>query len=432
MRIPLHGKILIGAILGAGLGGAAYIVFKDKPATPDVNEAAGLAWALNYLIKPVGDLFLNLLFMLVLPMMFAALVLGISEYKDLRQLGRIGLRTLAYTVIISMVAVFIGITTVNVLRPGDGISDEVRAELLSKATAENTASTLGAKSGMDLIVGIVPRNPIKAAAESDFLAWMFFAVMIGVGICLARTVAADQFRDLMQGLFDICMRLIGLVISLAPIGVFALLFETTAELGYDVLLQLVKYVAVVLIALATHQFVVYPLVIRFVAGRSPMKFFRDIQEAMVTAFSTSSSNATLPTALRVAEDNLQLPRQVSRFVLTVGATANQNGTALFEGITVLFLAQFYGVELTLGQQFIVVLMCILGGIGTAGVPSGSLPVIAIICGMVGIPPEGIGMIFGVDRLPDMCRTVLNVSGDLVAATVVARGEDESTATLAQS
>jgi len=181
---------------------------------------------------------------------------------------------------------------------------------------------------------------------------------------------------------------------------------------------------VVVGALAIHQFVVYPLVLRVAGGMSPRVFFRSIQEAMVMAFSTASSNATLPTALKVAEEELKLPRKVSRFVLTIGATANQNGTALFEGVTVLFLAQFFGVDLSLTQQFVVMLVCILGGIGTAGVPAGSLPVIAMICGMVGVPPEGIGIILGVDRFLDMCRTTLNVSGDLVAAVVVSRGESD--------
>jgi DAACS family dicarboxylate/amino acid:cation (Na+ or H+) symporter len=171
---------------------------------------------------------------------------------------------------------------------------------------------------------------------------------------------------------------------------------------------------------------VYSLALKFVGGWSPWKFFSGVQEAMVMAFSTASSNATLPTALRVADEELHLPRKVSRFVLTVGATANQNGTALFEGVTVLFLAQFFGVELSLVQQATVMFVCILGGIGTAGVPAGSLPVVALICGMVGVPPEGIGLILGVDRLLDMCRTTLNVTGDLVAATVVSRGESDTT------
>ena len=424
MRLPLHVKILIGAIVGAGAGGAAYLIWKDNPDTADINEAATLKWVIAYIAKPIGDIFLNLLFMLVLPLMFSALVLGISEYRDLRKLGAIGVKTLAYTIVVSMIAVAIGITLVNLIRPGDGIPDDVRTRLLENATPEKTAATTSVKTGMDLIVGIVPRNPIKAAADGDYLAWMFFALMIGVGICVVQSPATDAFRAAIEGLFEICMRLIGLVIALAPLGVAALLFKMTAEFGWDLLWQLAKYAGVVLLALAIHQFVVYPLVIRFLARSSPMKFFKNIQPAMVTAFSTSSSNATLPTAIKVAEENLKLPSHISRFVLTVGATANQNGTALFEGVTVLFLAQFYGVLLALNEQIIVVLMCILGGIGTAGVPSGSLPVIAIICGMVGIPPEGIGMIFGVDRFLDMCRTVLNVTGDLTAAVVVSRGEEE--------
>jgi len=251
---------------------------------------------------------------------------------------------------------------------------------------------------------------------------IIFALMFGVGLCLTRTPAADALRTGIQGLFEVSLRLIGLVIALAPIGVAALLFTTTAQFGGDWLVRLGYYVFVVLLGLALHMFVVYPLLLWFLGGMSPLKFFHAVQPAMLTAFSTASSNASLPTALKVAEENLRLPPAVSRFVLTIGATANQNGTALFEGVTVLFLAQFYGIDLDLGQQITVVLMCILGGIGTAGVPAGSLPILAIILGMVGIPPEGIALILGVDRLLDMCRTTLNVTGDLAAAVVISRGE----------
>jgi DAACS family dicarboxylate/amino acid:cation (Na+ or H+) symporter len=181
-------------------------------------------------------------------------------------------------------------------------------------------------------------------------------------------------------------------------------------------------VFVVLLALSIQQFIIYPLSVAWLGGMSPLTFFRGIREAMITAFSTASSNATLPTSLRVAERELGLPSHVSRFVLTIGSTANQNGTALFEGVTVLFLAQFYAVELSIAQQLSVVFICILGGIGTAGVPAGSIPVVAMILGMVNVPPEGIGMILGVDRFLDMCRTTLNVTGDLAAAVVVSRGE----------
>jgi DAACS family dicarboxylate/amino acid:cation (Na+ or H+) symporter len=188
--------------------------------------------------------------------------------------------------------------------------------------------------------------------------------------------------------------------------------------------RLAAFVGVAVGAMAIHMFVVYPLVVLIGGRMNPLRFFKGIQRAMIVAFSTASSNATLPVSLKAAEEELKLPRKIARFVLTVGATANQNGTALFEGVTVLFLAQFFQIELSITQQVVVMLVCILGGVGTAGVPAGSLPVIAMILVMVGIPPEGIGLILGVDRFLDMCRTVLNVTGDLVLATVVSRGEKD--------
>lgn len=200
------------------------------------------------------------------------------------------------------------------------------------------------------------------------------------------------------------------------------MFNLAALFGWDLLVRLGAYVGVVLLALSIQMFMVYPVIIKLFAGMSPTHFLRSVQEAMLMAFSTASSNATLPTAIRVAELKLMLPPHIGRFVLTIGATANQNGTAMFEGITVLFLAQFFGVNLSFVQQTTVLLVCIMGGIGTAGVPAGSLPVVALILGMVGVPPEGIGLVLGVDRFLDMCRTTLNVTGDLVAAAVVSRGE----------
>jgi DAACS family dicarboxylate/amino acid:cation (Na+ or H+) symporter len=342
-----------------------------------------------------------------------------------RSLGRVGVKTLAYTVVVSAIAVLLGLLMVNVFRPGEGMSDDMRARLSVGAAdraATVTTSASAPKTGLDLLVQIVPDNVAKAAAGGEMLAWMFFSLMVGVGLTLTPTAAAQRFKEFLEGLYDVTMTLIQLVISFAPIGVAALLFTLTAQLGWEILFQLARYVVVVLLALAIHQFVVYSLAVKLLGGMSPLAFFRGIQEAMVTAFSTASSNATLPTALEVAEKNLELPPQISRFVLTIGATANQNGTALFEGVTVLFLAQFYGIELSLAQQALVVLICILGGIGTAGVPAGSIPVVAMILGMVGVPVEGIGLILGVDRLLDMCRTTLNVTGDLAAAVVVSRGE----------
>jgi Na+/H+-dicarboxylate symporter len=423
-RLPLHTRILLGAAFGVAAGVLAHALFGGEP---------WLQALIRYGTRPVGQVFLRLLLMLVVPLIFAALALGVAGLGDLRSLGRVGLKTLAYTVCVSTIAVLTGLFVVNAIQPGTRVSPEMRERLLAGA-AERAAAITAApapKSGIDLIVQIVPDNPIRAAANGDMLAWMFFALMIGIGLCLVRNEAVARFEEVLQGAYDVVMRLIHLVIGFAPVGVAALLFTLTAELGYEILGQLGSYVGVVLLALAFHQFVVYSLAVWLLGGMSPRRFFRGIQEAMVTAFSTASSNATLPTALKVADEELGLPKRVSRFVLTIGATANQNGTALFEGVTVLFLAQFYTVELSLQQQILVLFVCILAGVGTAGIPGGSLPVIAALLNVLGIPLEGLGLIVGVDRFLDMCRTVINVSGDLAAAVVVSRGEsDEEAAPIA--
>lgn len=383
-----------------------------------------LAAFVRYVSQPAGHVFRNLLIMLVVPLIFSALVLGVCGLRELGSLGRIGLKTLVYTVTVSAIAVVIGVLLVQILRPGAGLSEELQARLRAGAAERAAGLTAVAppKSGVDLLVQLVPSNPIKAAADGEMLAVMFFSLLFGIGMSLAGTGPARELERVIQGLYDVTMRLIHLVISLAPYGVAALLFTLTAQLGHEILLSLAGYVGVVLLGLALQQFVVYSLVVKFLGGMSPLRFFRGIQDAAIVAFSTASSNATLPTALKVAQTELKLPAHISRFVLTVGSTANQNGTALFEGVTVLFLAQFYGVDLSLGQQFLVSIVCILGGIGTAGVPAGSIPVVAMILGLVGVPAEGIGLILGVDRFLDMCRTTLNVSGDLAAAVVVSRGE----------
>lgn len=415
MKTPLHTRVLLGGALGAAAGVLAHVALRDTPLLVNL---------IKYGTQPIGQIFLRLLFMLVVPLIFSALALGVAGLGDLKRLGRIGLKTLAYTVVVSSIAVVLGLILVNVLRPGEGMSEETRARLTAGAGERAAGVTGGSapKTGLDLLIQIVPDNPIRAAANGEMLAVMFFSLMIGIGLTLTKTEAARRFEEALEGLYDVTMRLIGMVIAAAPVGVAALLFTLTAQMGYEILVQLARYVAVVLLALSIHQFVVYSLAVKLFGGMSPLAFFRGIEEAMITAFSTASSNATLPTALKVAEENLRLPPHVSRFVLTVGATANQNGTALFEGVTVLFLAQFYGVSLSLSQQALVLLICVLGGIGTAGVPAGSIPVVALILGMVHVPVEGIGLILGVDRFLDMCRTTLNVSGDLAAAVVVARGE----------
>jgi len=406
-------RMLMGLVVGLVLGVLAHVLFAGS---------RGLDWVIGTITEPIGRIFLRLLFVLVIPLILSALALGVAGLGDLRQLGRIGLKTLAYTVVVSTIAVLIGVTLVNVVRPGAGISPEIRQQLTARAPAAPPAAPAAGTTGVDFIVALVPNNIVKTMADGDMLALMVFSLLLGIGLALTRTDAARRFEDGLQGLYDVVMTLLGLVLRMAPLGVACLLFSLTARLGYDIIRQLGAYVFVVILALAIQQFVVYSISVAWLGGMSPMRFFRDVREAMLTAFSTASSNATLPTSLRVAEERLGLPPHVSRFVLTLGSTANQNGTALFEGVTVLFLAQFYGIALTLSQQLTVVFICILGGIGTAGVPAGSIPVVVMILGIVGVPAEGIGIILGVDRFLDMCRTTLNVTGDLVAAVVVARGE----------
>jgi Na+/H+-dicarboxylate symporter len=411
--------ILVGMIAGAAAGVLAHALLPAGDPS--------LAWLLTNVAEPAGRIFLRLLFVLVIPIVLSALPLGIVGVGEASSLGRIAGKTFVYTLLVSIVCVLLGVGLVNALRPGHAVSPALRASLQAQA-AERASSLPTAnelpRGGIDLLVNIVPDNVVKAMANGDLLAVMFFALLLGIGLARTRTTASVRFREVLEGVYDVSIQLIDLVLRLAPFGVFALLFSMTARFGWALLPPLAGYVGVVLLGLGIHQFVVYPILVRYLGGMSPLRFFRDIRAAMLTAFSTASSNATLPTALRVADENLRLPRSVSRFVLTLGSTANQNGTALFEGVTVLFLAQFYGVDLTLAQQTLVVMICILGSIGTAGVPAGSLPVILMILGMIGVPAEGMGMILGVDRFLDMCRTTLNVTGDLAAAVVVSRGEHD--------
>lgn len=404
-----HRRTLLGLGLGAGLGLLAG------------NLAGGAPWlsaTVTYVTEPVGKIFIRLLLMLVIPILFSALVLGISEL-ELRDLKRMGLRTLAYTVCVSVIASLLGLVLVNWLKPGAHISSSA---LSQASTAGKAAATAPTTNTVDVIVAMVPDNPIRAAASGDMLALVLFSVLFGIGLLLVERSKVETLRNAISGLFEVSMKLIELVLRLAPIGVGALLFTATVKLGWDVLTQLAAYVGVVMLGLGLHLFGVYSLSLAWLCKRSPRQFFVDIRLALTTAFSTASSNATLATALRVADENLKLPRHVSRFVLTAGASMNQNGTALFEGVTVLFLAQAHGVDLSLGQQVVVMGICVLAGIGTAGVPAGSIPVIAMILSMLGVPPEGVGLIIGVDRFLDMCRTTVNVAGDLVAAAFVAHDE----------
>ncbi|PZO51617.1 MAG: dicarboxylate/amino acid:cation symporter [Alphaproteobacteria bacterium] len=417
--IPFHWLMLAGFAIGllAGL----YVNLNLGPETPWV------VWVTSNITGPLGQIFLRLLFMLVLPLLFSALVVGIAEMGDLGALGRVGWKTLALTVVISTIAVLIGLGFVNFFRPGDGVDPALAQQLLAQGAEGAAGIVENAPDSVNLgqfFLDLIPQNVFAAASANLVLPVMVFALLFGIGLVLVKSPATDQLQQTITGLFEVMMKLITLVIKLAPIAIACLMFNLAALFGWDLLVRLAAFAGVAIGAMAVHMFVIYPIILMLLGGKNPIAFFGQVREPIVVAFSTASSNATLPVSLRAAETELKLPRKISRFVLTVGATANQNGTALFEGVTVLFLAQFFGIDLTLTQQVIVMLVCILGGIGTAGVPAGSLPVIAMILVMVGIPPEGIGLILGVDRFLDMCRTTLNVTGDLVVAQVVSRGETD--------
>jgi Na+/H+-dicarboxylate symporter len=423
--IALHWLMLAGFVIG--LGGGLWVNLALG------TDVAWVEWLTANITGPIGQIFLRLLFMMVIPLLFSALVIGVAEMGDLASLGRAGLKTLLLTILISGIAVVIGLGMVNLLQPGRGVDPALAQSLLEQGRAgaanivENapTSISLG-----DFFLDLVPSNVFTAAAENAILPVMVFALFFGIGLVMAKSPATDRLQEVILGLFEVTMKLINLFIKLAPLAIACLMFNLAALFGLELLLRLAAYVGVAVGAMAIHMFVVYPLVVWLLGGMSPVAFFRGVREPMIVAFSTASSNASLTFSLRAAEEQLHLPRKIARFVLTVGATANQNGTALFEGVTVLFLAQFFGIDLTLTQQVVVMLVCILGGVGTAGVPAGSLPVVAMILVMVGVPAEGIGLILGVDRFLDMCRTTLNVTGDLALATIVSRGEkDEPAPTL---
>jgi len=442
---PLHTKILIGLVVGAVLGLAAnrlgtrpLAAGVADPADRDANGVHDrLDWLALNVIDPVGRVFLRLVLMVVVPLVFSALTLGVLELGDVRRLGRVGVRTLLLTLVLSLVAVAIGIGLTNLFQPGNGLSPENRDALrqqYSMGAGEAVEKARQAKPLKDTLLDLIPENPLQemvgaldgSSKGNGMLAVMVFSLIFGIALSLQRE-RTETFVRWLEGLFDVTMAVIDFAMRLAPLGVACLIFAMTSRLGLGILGTLFWFVATVLLGLSIHLFIVYPVAIRLIARRSPLGFFRDASDAMLTAFGTSSSNATLPTALRVAEENLGLPREISRFVLTVGATGNQNGTALYEGVVVLFLAQVFGVELSLTMQITVVLMSVLAGVGTAGVPGGSIPLIVIVLTTAGVPGEGIGIILGVDRLLDMCRTVLNVTGDLAIATCVARGEAQADA-----
>ncbi|MBK7105333.1 MAG: dicarboxylate/amino acid:cation symporter [Ignavibacteriae bacterium] len=413
-----HSKIFIGLLAGAVFGILSNIY---------LSETSFLNFVQTYFSDPLGKIFLNMLIMMVIPLVFASLSIGVAQIGDLKNLGRIGLKTISYFFLVTALAVTIGLTLVNTIKPGNYLSDEIKTKLLTSYQSE--ASEIKEKSeniefGIQTLVNIVPRNPIAAIAKPnpEMLALIFFSIIVGVALTMIGKDNAQSVINLLEGINEITIVVINIAMKLAPYGVFALIFSTTSRFGFELLVALSMYVITVLLGLSIHLLVSFPILIKTFAKYNPVLFFKKIETVMLTAFSTSSSSATLPTTISVSQKNLGIPSHINGFILPLGATMNMNGTALFEGVTVLFLAQVFGVELSFGVQLIVVLMSVLTAIGTAGVPSGSIPLLVMVLMMVNVPAEGIAIILGVDRFLDMCRTVLNVTGDITCAAYVAKSE----------
>lgn len=439
--MKLHTKILLGLVFGAVAGVAANVYTHG-----DVARAAGLIQANvssdslraavprtalfieranQFVMNPVGQIFLRMLFMTVIPLVFASLSLGVAGLGDVRKVGKVGSKTIFYFLATTALSATVGLILVNVIRPGDGLTEAVRTSLMDTYRTEASQrmeQAQAARFGIQTFVDIVPRNPVKAAADLDMLGIIFFSLVFGAALTLLPKEKSDPVIRFLDGVGEAVVKIIDMAMKIAPYGVFGLIFVVTSRFGFALLKPLGLFVITVLAGLLFHTAVNLSAIVRIFAGLGPLTFFNRARSALITAFSTSSSNATLPTALAVAEQELKVSPTVAGFVLPLGSTMCMNGTALFEGVVVLFLAQVIGLHLPIGTQIVVVILAVLTAVGAAGVPGGSIPLLVIVLQTVGIPGEYIAIVIGVDRLLDMCRTTVNVTGDLTAACVIARWE----------
>lgn len=439
--MKLHTKILLGLVLGAAAGVIANIAthgqvaeasrLMTNGASADSIRAATSSGALaieranQWVLGPVGQVFLRMLFMTVIPLVFASLTLGVAGLGDIRHVGKLGSKTVFYFLASTALAAAVGLAMVNLVEPGTGLSAEVRDNLMETYRTEASARMAEAEAadfGIGTFVAIVPRNPVRAAADLDMLGVIFFSLVFGSALTLIPREKSEPVIKFLDGLGEAVVKIIGMAMKIAPYGVFGLIFVVTSRFGFALLKPLGLFVLTVLGGLIFHTAVNLSLINRFLSGLNPGIFFSRAKSAIITAFSTSSSSATLPTALKVAEDELKIPPNVAGFVLPLGSTMCMNGTALFEGVVVLFLAQVLGINLSIGTQVVVIVLAVLTAVGAAGVPGGSIPLLVLVLETVGIPGEYIAIVIGVDRLLDMCRTAVNVTGDLTATCIVARWE----------
>lgn len=424
--LSLPTRILLGLVVGASVGLTLNLLYAPELGGVKSSTYVEIEWYADKVVKPFGDLFLRLLFMVVVPIVFSSLFLGVAGLGSVQKLGSLGSRTLGWFLGTTAAAALLGLFLVRVFQPGKQVSPEVAAQVKAQylgAAQERIAQAGQAKTGLEMLVDIVPTNVVAAAGDNkQVLGLIVFALLLGAAATRLAPERTRLLRDVLESIYELCVKVLGWAMQLAPIGVAALIFHATSKLGLPVMKLVGWYFVTAMGGLILFQVVVITALAKVFAGLSPGRFYSGCRTLLVTAFSTSSSNATMPTTIRTAVDEFGAPKDIAGFVMPLGATMNMNGTALFEGVSVLFLAQVAGVDLSLGQQALVLGMAVLTAIGAAGVPGGSLPLLAVVLTQVGVPAEMLALILGVDRLVDMTRTVPNVTSDLVCSLWLARRE----------
>lgn len=410
--MQLHTKILIGLVLGATVGAIA--------------EQLGLGgWVVA--LEPFGQAFIRLLIMIVIPLVMASLIIGTASLGDLKKLGRIGVKTLGYYLVATALAVAMGLVVAGALQPGSGLDEDVKAQLLTDYAGTNMERLEAMEEApglQDILFNIIPRNPIAAMANMDMLQIIFFSLFFGIALTVLSEEKRKPLIDVLESVNDAMVVIVEMIMKIAPYGVFILIAAVAGRFGYQVILSLLQYVLVGVGTMVLFTFTFYPFTLKVLSGMSPVFFFKRFYEVMVFAFSTSSSNAALPINLKVTQDDLGVSRDVASFVLPLGATVNMNGTGIYHGVSTIFIAQVYGITLTPGQLVIVVITATLASIGAAGVPGIGFITLAIVLEALGIPLEGLALVLGVERILDMTRTAVNVTGDCAASVWVAKTEGE--------
>ena len=406
--LQLHGQVGIALVSGFLIGVGARLLAPYGFPTEAFGEGIGV----------VGDIFLRLLKMVIIPLIFTSLVCGVASLGDARSVGRVGLRTVLFYTMSTTLAIMVGLTLVNVFTPGEYL------DIGSSATLPDGLSS-SSQSTSQFLQHMVPDNVIGAMADGDILPVIFFAILFGLFLVRLNGPNVDTVHRVMEGALEVIQALTLAIVKLAPIGIFALLAREVVRSGPELIMKLMPYFATVGGGLLIHAFVTLPLILALLARRNPLDYFRAVLPALATAFSTASSSATLPLSMECAEKEADIPRGISSFVLPLGATVNMDGTALYEAVAALTIAQMYGVPLDLSQQALVLLTALLASVGAAGIPMAGLVMMIVVLEAVGLPIEGIATIIAVDRVLDMMRTSTNVWSDLVGTAVIARFEGRS-------